>query len=298
MRHLGTRLSAAYLATLALVAVFSSCLASEAPLVARTDAGWFLLPGLTNPPEYVSGEETFTLMAPVPFGPNQQDKGYAPLLPPSPRHWLGTDHARRDVLARLIFGTRVALFGSLWAVGLALVLGVGLGLCAGYLGGVVDAFISRATEAILAVPAFFLVLALLGVLTAPSLATLLTAIGLVSWPRIARITRAETLRLRDAHFIEAARLLGYGRARIFACHLVPNLAPPVLTAAVLALLSVVLTEASLSFLGFGAPETTPTWGGLLQGAMGHMEAWWLVAPPGVLLVATTLAYNRLAEALR
>lgn len=298
MRSLGTRLSLAYLGCLALVACFASCLASDLPLFARTESDFFVLPNLTHTFAYMPGDETFKLDAPVPYGPNQQDKGYAPLLAPSTRHWLGTDHARRDVLSRLIHGTRIAFFGSLWAVGIALVLGTALGMCAGYFGGWADALISRLIESVLAIPAFFLLLALLGLLTAPSSFVLLTAIGLVSWTRIARITRAETLRIRNASFIEAARLLGYSRSRIFARHLLPNVVPPVLVAAVFALSSVVLTEASLSFLGFGAPETTATWGGLLQGAMGHMDAWWLVLPPGLLLFVTVLAYNRIAEALR
>lgn len=275
MKSFSARLSLAYLATLACVALFANGIARELPL-----------------------ENTAAQWAPVPYGPNQQDKGYAPLLPPSRRHLLGTDHARRDVLARIIHGTRVALFGSLWAVGIALVLGLALGMSAGYLGGTLDFLVLRLTETLLAVPAFFLLLALLGTLSAPSLWMLLTVMGLVSWTTIARIARAETQRLRHASFVEAAKVLGYSRWRLFVRHLLPNVLPPVLVAAVFSLSSVVLTEAALSFLGFGAPETTATWGGLLQGAAGHMQAWWLVLPPGILLFLTTLAFNRLAQALR
>ncbi len=302
------RLALGILGTLVAMALLADCLASDLPIAARFGGELHVLPNVFRPAALApydlerlaaeAGPDDFILPPLVPFGPNQQDKGRPALEPPSARHWLGTDEARRDVLARLVHGARTALGVGLVAVGLYVLLGTLLGLLAGYLGGWVDVVISRLTEAVLAVPVFFLILAVVAVVEGAGLTTVMLSMALVLWTRTARLVRAEALRLKQREFVQAARLLGFSSWRIMWVHVLPNALGPVLVTAAFGLAGAVSIEASLSFLGFGAPESTASWGGLLHGALGNWRAWWLVVIPGLFIFATVLAYNLLGEALR
>lgn len=291
-------LAVAYLALVVLAAAGADVLASGRPLLARVDGDWQVLPRLAGDLESMRSSTEWSLEPPVPWDPNQVDKGHASFEAPSARHWLGTDAARRDVLARLIHGTRVVLVVGLGAVALYALLGVLLGAAAGFLGGAVDVVVSRLAEVLLAVPSFFLLLAVMGVRDRPGLATLVAVLGLSSWMRIARLTRAETLRVRRLEFVRAAEALGLSPARVLFVHVLPNSLAPALVSAAFGIASAVLTEASLSFLGFGAPPEVSSWGGLIQGALQDPRAWWLVLFPGLALLALLASANVLGEAAR
>ncbi len=304
------RVACAWLVLLLLCALCADFLASDKPLYVRRGGESIWFANITNPLQLqgstneslerdlspVLGDVLLT--PPIPWGINQQDKGHAPLAPPSSRHWLGTDLSRRDVAARLIHGTRLALWVSVASVTLYVLIGLALGIWAGYTGGLIDAVISRCTESFMAVPAFFLFLAVVAVTEHNSAHTLVGTLALLFWPRIARLARADTKKLKRAGFIDAARALGYSGARIMFVHVLPNIMTPVIVAASFGLAGAVLVEAALSFLGFGVSEGTASWGGLLQQAVGNTEAWWLVVFPGVALFSLLSAYNALGEYAR
>lgn len=296
------------LVTLVGLALAADLVASEMPLLVRYRGHHYVLPNIFDPAAlrtHTMGtllasmeEDDWLIATPIPWGPNQQDKGHPALAAPSGSHWLGTDIARRDVLARLVHGSRVTLLVGVVSVSIYVLIGTFLGLLAGYLGGWVDALVSRVTEAVLSLPVFFLVLAVMGVMERAGIGTLMVVIGLVYWTRIARLVRAEALRLRSMEFVVAAKALGYSPLRIMAHHILPNAIGPVLVAATFGMAGAVLVEAALSFLGFGTPDTMASWGGLLYGVMGNFHAWWLVVFPGAAIFATVMAYNIAGEVVR
>ncbi len=304
----GVRGAGYTLAAMTLLALGADFLASSKPLVTRFHGTLYVLPNLTDPKELrpygleelrAAMDEGDWLVPPlVPWGPNEQDKGRAGIEAPSARHWLGTDGSRRDVLARLIHGTRVALGFGVATVTLYVCLGTLLGLLAGYFGGLVDAALSRLTEILLALPVFFIVLAVAGLVEGASLGTMLLVMALVSWTRVARLVRAETARLKRQDFVVAAIAGGASPLRVMGRHILPHAITPVLVLTSFGLAGAVLTEESLTFLGFGAPEHLPTWGGLLHVAVGRWHAWWLALAPGGALFALIFSYNLIGEALR
>jgi peptide/nickel transport system permease protein len=304
----GGRVGLSLVGLLVFVALGADFLASDKPLLANLEGELYLFPNLTDPVAlrahtnqslYESMDESDWLVPPaIAWGPNEYDKSEAPLTSPTWRHWLGTDSARRDVLARLIHGSRVSLLVGLLSVAIYVTLGTLLGLIAATFGGWLDVVISRLTEAVIAMPALFLVLAVMGVVEQAGVGALVLVIGLVYWTRVARLVRAEALRLREMEFITAARALGFSRRRIMFRHILPNALAPVLISATFGMASAILIEASLSFLGFGTPDRTASWGGLLHGAMGHFHAWWLVVFPGAAIFLTIMGYNLTGEALR
>ncbi|MCK5689710.1 ABC transporter permease [Myxococcota bacterium] len=306
--HLGLSLSLVFLALLFSTALVADLLASDKPLLARVEGQLFILPALFDPPELqaydnqsllnLSNKEDWSLSPPVQWGPNQPDKTSMPLEGPSPRHFLGTDSSRRDVLSRLIHGSRSNLKISFVAVGLYIFIGTLLGILAGYFGGWADFIVSRLTETLLSVPVFFLILAVLGLVENPTTMTLALTIGLVYWTGVARLTRAEVLSLRESDFILAARAMGLSPLRILYRHILPLTLGPVIVVAAFGLASTTLLEAALSFLGVGAPDSTASWGGLLRNAMGNLQAWWLVVFPGLVLFMTVVAWNVMGDVLR
>ncbi len=297
----------------AFVAVFAELLASELPLAVRVDGATYVLPALTHPAALHAANQQslrpraeWMLGTLVPFGPNQTftevaaDAGPPP-WGPSGAHWLGTDELGRDVLARLLHGTRVSLFVGLASVALCLLLGVFLGALAGWRGGVTDAVVSRLTELMMTFPTLFFLLAVLGALRVASLWPLVLAIAVTRWTEPARLVRAEVLRLKQLDFVLAVRALGASQTRILVRHLLPNALPPVLAQAAFAVATAILLESATSFLGLGAPPPTASWGELLTQAHRYITypgAWWLAVFPGLCLFATVLAFNRLGEALR
>jgi peptide/nickel transport system permease protein len=243
------------------------------------------------------------LSAPVPHEPNRIDLG-AVLEPPSRRHWLGTDSLGRDLLARLLHGARVSLSVGIVAAALSMLVGVPLGAIAGFRGGLVDAVVSRAIEATLAVPALLLALALLSSAAGrwswlSDSMRVAMVIGFTGWTPVARYVRAEFAKLRHSDVVAAARAVGAGDLRIMARHLLPSAVAPVLVTAAFAVGTAIVLEAGLSFLGLGVHPPTATWGSLLAEAREQIRtAWWPALFPAVALFLATSACNLVGEGVR
>ena len=233
----------------------------------------------------------------APYDPNQIDLKQV-LMPPSPTHYLGTDTLGRDVLSRIIFGSRVSLKVGFVAVGLATLIGLLVGALAGYYGGWVDSALMRLVDLMLCFPAFFLILAVIAVLE-PSIWNIMVVIGLTSWMGVARLVRAEFLSLREREFVTAARALGAGDTRLILRHMLPNALAPVMVSATLGVAGAILTESALSFLGLGVQPPTPSWGNILTAGKDNIEiAWWLSVFPGLAILVTVMSYNLLGEGIR
>jgi peptide/nickel transport system permease protein len=239
------------------------------------------------------------LAAPLlaPYDPNEQD--YLAITdPPSPSHILGTDDLGRDVLSRIIYGSRVSLEVGLIAVGIAVVWGVLLGLVAGYSGGLADDVIMRVVDAVQAFPNLILALAITAAL-GPSIANAMLAIGFVAAPGMARLTRGQTLSVREREFIAAARVCGASPLSIMRQHIWPNVTAPIVVQATLLLGTAIVTEAALSFLGVGVQPPTPSWGAMLRTGSQYLEvAPWIGIAPGVAIFLTVLAFNFVGDGLR
>lgn len=233
----------------------------------------------------------------APYNPNDQDY-LAFTQGPSVAHWLGTDDLGRDVLSRLIYGSRVSLQVGIIAVGIALGVGVSLGLLAGYIGGFTDTLITRFTDAVQAFPGLILALAITAAL-GPGIGNAMIAIGFVSTPAIARLTRGQALAVREREFVEAARVLGTPPLQIMARHIWPNVTAPIIVQATLLVASAIVTEASLSFLGVGVQPPTASWGAMLRTGSQYLEvAPWMAFAPGAAIFVTVLAFNFVGDGLR
>jgi len=220
------------------------------------------------------------------------------LTGPSMRHPLGTDELGRDVLSRMIYGSRVSLEVGFVAVGIATFIGVLLGAIAGYYGGYADSAIMRSVDIMLSVPTIFLVLAVIAILE-PSILNIMIVIGLTSWMEPARLIRAEFISLKEREFVVAARAIGASDGRIIFRHLLPNGLAPILVSATMGVGGAILVESALSFLGLGVQPPTPSWGSLLSSGKDNIEiAWWLSAFPGLAILVTVLGYNLLGEGIR
>jgi len=221
------------------------------------------------------------------------------LLPPSGAHPLGTDQIGRDVLSRMIYGARVSLAVGFVAVGIATLIGMVVGVVAGYYGGTMDMLIMLGgVDVMLTFPRFFLLLTVIAMLQ-PSIFVIMAVIGITGWMGVARLVRAEVLSLKERDFVVSARALGAGDVSLMFQHILPNALVPVLVSAVLGVAGAVLTEAALSFLGLGVQPPTPTWGNILTEGKANIEiAWWLSVFPGMAILVTVLAYNLFGEGLR
>lgn len=240
-----------------------------------------------------------SLSAPLiaPYGPHDLDL-YHVLMPPSATHWLGTDDLGRDVLSRLIYGTRISLKVGFVAVGIAMVIGTFVGLVSGYYSGLLDNILMRFVDIMLCFPTFFLILAVIAFLE-QSIWYIMIIIGLTGWMGVARLVRAEVLSIRERDYIMAARALGAGDGRIIFRHILPNAVSPVLVSATLGVAGAILTESALSFLGIGVPPPTPSWGNILTAGKEYIEfAWWLTLYPGLAITVTVLAYYLVGEGIR
>jgi ABC-type dipeptide/oligopeptide/nickel transport system permease subunit len=230
---------------------------------------------------------------------------------PTGEFWFGADTAGRDLFVRVLYGARTSLTVALVATGIALVIGVALGLIAGFYRGKVDTFVSRVIDIVLSLPILLLALGLvaacslsrtgcLGGLIRPGVLLVSYVIGLFSWPYIARIVRGQVLSLREKEFIEAARAQGAGDARIIFREILPNVTAPIIVYTTLIIPSNILFEAALSFLGIGVKPATASWGKMLADAGGGIftVAWWMMLFPGLFLFLTTLAFNLVGDGLR
>jgi len=246
-------------------------------------------------PWVVSRAGETVLRAPVPFDPNAADLDRRLRLPGG-GHLLGTDELGRDVLARTLHGARVSVAAGLLASALALLLGAGLGAAAGWAGGAADWGVLFLVNVVQALPALVLVVAGASFLP-PSFLVAAVLIAVTGWTDTARIVRAETRRLRDAPFVDAARAAGAAVPRLVLVHVLPHALPPALALLPYSLGAAVLTEAALSFLGLGAPPPGASWGRALAEARNLLPgAWWCVLPPALGLFLLVLAARRLGDA--
>ena len=232
-----------------------------------------------------------------PYDPNNQVLSDR-LLPPSWHHWMGTDQYGRDILSRMIFGSRISLAVGLVAVSIYVLIGTTIGAVAGYYGGWVDSLLMRFTDIFLCIPSFLLILMVIA-FVGPSILNIMVVIGLTSWTDVARLVRGEILSLKEREFIQAAKVIGMRDARIILRHLLPNALGPVLVVATLGIGGAVLVESALSYLGLGVQPPTPSWGNMLEEGKDHLtDAWWLITFPGLAIFVTVLGYNLLGEGLR
>jgi peptide/nickel transport system permease protein len=242
---------------------------------------------------------TTSLLAPVlaPYDPTSIDV-YNVLSPPSGAHMLGTDELGRDLLSRIIWGSRVSLKVGFVAVGIAIMIGIFIGSIAGFYGGRVDAILMRFVDMMLAFPTFFLILAVIAILE-PNIFTIMAVIGVTGWMDVARLVRAEFLTLKELDFVDAARALGIRNKRLIVRHVLPNALSPVFVAATFGVAGAILTESGLSFLGLGVQPPDPSWGNILTAGKDNIEiAWWLSLYPGLAILITVLSYNLVGEGLR
>jgi peptide/nickel transport system permease protein len=216
-------------------------------------------------------------------------------FPPQTRFLLGTDELGRDVLSRVLYGTRISLLVGVAATGITMLIGTSIGLLAGYFGGWMDTTLMRLTDVVLALPDLLLALALVA-LIGPGLTSILVVIGLVRWGGIARIVRAEVLTLREREFMLAATALGAAPLRVMVRHLLPNTLPTIIVMSALATSGAIVLDAGLSYLGLGVPVPTPSWGRMLSDSQTfYKSAPWLMVFPGVAIVYAVVAFNFLGH---
>jgi peptide/nickel transport system permease protein len=218
--------------------------------------------------------------------------------PPSALHWFGTDDLGRDILGRVIYGARASLMAGATSIGIALGVGVPFGLLAGYRGGLIDALISRITDAMLACPFLILAIALAAFL-GPSLVNAMIAIGITTTPIFVRLTRAQTMNVKVEEYVEAARAMGNPRWRIALFHILPNIMPALLVQATLSIAAAIIAEAALSFLGLGQQPPEPSWGSMLNAAQRFLvNAPWMALWPGLAIFLVVLSFNLVGDGLR
>jgi peptide/nickel transport system permease protein len=236
----------------------------------------------------------------APYDPTAQlDIVRLPSQPPSVAHPLGTDPFSRDVLSRLLYGSRISLAVGLGAVLLAMSFGIMVGAVAGFVGGAVDAVLMRFVDAALSIPRLLVLIMVASLWGSLGLVPLTLLMAGTGWFAVSRLVRAETLAVREREFIVAARALGASPARILVRHVLPNVAAPALVAATLGIANVILLEAGLSYLGIGVRPPTASWGAIIQdGAERVSDLWWLTLFPGLAILVTVFACNALGDALR
>lgn len=261
--------------------------------------------------EFVSKGSKHGVYVLIPFGPTEQDLYGATFQGPLFRkpasacresndgfpHLLGTDNAGRDILTRMVYGTRISITVGLVAVGIYLTIGCFFGALAGYFGGRLDMLISRVVEVVLLFPAFFLILTLVA-LIGPSIYIIMVVIGITGWPTIARLIRGEVLKQRSSDYVSAAQALGFTHARVLFRHILPNSLAPALVAAPFGIAGAIITEAGLSLLGFGVRPPTPSWGTVLKLGSENYLYWWLVVVPSVGIFFTVTIFNLIGSGLR
>jgi peptide/nickel transport system permease protein len=233
----------------------------------------------------------------IPYSPNEVDLSI-PLRRPSGQHLFGTDDIGRDIASRVVHGSRVSLSVGFVAVSIYVLIGLAIGAIAGYYGGVLDIIASRLIEIMLTIPTLFLIITIVAFLP-QSIFNIMIVIGVTNWPTVARLTRGEFLKTKSLEYVVAARAMGATDSRAIFRHILPNTLAPVLVAATFGVASAILIETALSFLGFGVPPSTASWGSMLHNARQLLpSAWWLSAFPGLAVFLTVTSYNLVGEGLR
>jgi peptide/nickel transport system permease protein len=234
----------------------------------------------------------------APYSPYVGDLRATRLLPPSAAHWFGTDDQGRDILSRVILGTRITLVVVVLVALLAAPIGLAVGTIAGYVGGYVDAALMRVTDIFLAFPRLILALAFVAAL-GPGIENAVIAIAITSWPPYARIARAETLTIRRSEYIAAVEMIGASQWRVVLRHIMPLCVSSVIVRVTLDMAGIILTAAGLGFLGLGAQPPTPEWGAMIaNGRLYVLDHWWVAAAPGAAIFVVSLGFNLLGDGLR
>ncbi|MEH6794070.1 MAG: ABC transporter permease [Rhodococcus sp. (in: high G+C Gram-positive bacteria)] len=234
----------------------------------------------------------------APYDPAYQKLASAFLPLFSDNHLLGTDQLGRDTLSRLIYATQISLVAPLIAVGFAAATGLPLGLLAGYLGGKFDWIAGRVADALIALPALVLALAIIAIF-GPGLTNAMLAVGAATAPRLFRVVRGAAMNVREETYIEASKVVGCSTSRTVLVHVLPNVRSPLLVQLTLMLSLALLAEAGLSFLGLGVQPPTASWGSMLRGAFDNrFQSPWMVVPPGLAIMLTILSLNMLGDGIR
>jgi len=299
-----------------LIAALSPLLATNQPIVCKYEGKWYfpaiveLLQTRGTGPHWIeksqpfnrpqfdakSAEYEFEIWPLIPYHEYESTPEFH--APPSAEHWLGTDEIGRDIAARAIHGTAIALKVGFVAMGIATVIGLLVGSIAGYFGRKIDLVISRIIEIVQCFPTFFLILAIIAWLE-PNIMNVMIVIGLTRWTGIARYTRGEFMRLKESDFVMAARAIGASPARIMFRQVLPNSLAPVMVSVTFGIAGAIMIEAGLSWLGFGVQAPTPSWGSMLRGAYESLRiAPHMVLPPCVAIFLAVLAYNLIGDAFR
>jgi peptide/nickel transport system permease protein len=220
------------------------------------------------------------------------------LSPPSSAHWLGTDDVGRDVLTRLLVGSRISLGAGFVILGMATFLGTTLGIISGFVGGKIDVIIQRITDIFVTTPDLILAMAVAAAL-GPSLINVVWAVSLVWWPGYCRLVRGEVLHIREEVYVEAARSVGVRPSRLLGRYILPNILTPILVKASMDIGLAVLSLAALGFIGLGAQPPTPDWGKMIADGRRYLpESWWLTAFPGMLIFLTVFGFNLFGDGVR
>ena len=240
------------------------------------------------------------LLAPVitPYGYDEIVDAANRLAPPSAEHWMGTDEAGRDVLTRMLYGSRISLLVGIVPTVISMLVGAALGILAGYLGGRVDSIIMRLADIMLAFPSMLLAMVIMYTL-GDGIINIFLALALVNWASVARIVRAETLKLRETEYVEAARSIGVDRFTIMRRHILPNCIPSLIVLFTLNIPSAILSESSLSFLGLGIQKPMASWGLMVNTGRQYLYTNpWLSLAPSIAIMLIVLAFNFLGDGLR
>ncbi len=311
------------LIALVLLAVFADFIASDRPLLMNYEGkiyspvlqGYLVDMGLSNwnaefrnkkfkllvemdnrKPE-AERKINWVLFPIIPYSPNDYDLDYI-ITPPSWQHWAGTDDTGRDLMSRLIYGTRISLSIGLVAVSIYITIGIIFGALAGYFGGWIDILISRLIELMMVFPVFFLIIAIVAYLP-QSIYNIMIIIGLTGWARVARLVRGEFLRVGNIDYVSAAQAMGFTTPRIIFRHVLPNAMAPIFVSATFGVAAAILTESGLSFLGFGVPPNVASWGSILAKARELLPSgWWITTFPGLAIFITVTVLNLVGEGLR
>jgi len=289
-----------------IIAVFAPLIANDKPIIMRLQNKIYL-PAIFSYPQFATTDwkqfapglkpPEFALMPPIPYSPTGYDL-LSVLQAPDDRHWLGTDDRGRDVLSRMVWGSRVSLSVGFVAVGIYVLIGIILGALAGFYGGWTDVALSRMIEVMICFPTFFLIITIIAFLP-PSIYNIMVAIGLTGWTGVARLMRGEFLKIRETEYVEAVRALGAKDWRIIFRHILPNALAPTLVIATFGVADAILIESALSFLGFGVPPPTASWGDILSQSRSYIDfAWWLASFPGAAIFLTVTIYNLVGEGFR